>query len=265
MKRREFVAATCLAGLAPLTNIARAQSAVGTLAAGTRSAKQYLELRLYKLDSVAKQKALIDFLGEAAIPALNRLGIGPVGVLKFMEEDTPDLYVLLPHKSARSVASAGRLMDDAEYRKAGAAVLESPKDAPAFTRIESTLMLAFDGVPKVRTPAKGKSRVFQLRIYESHNAERARKKIEMFNTGGELEIFARTGLPVVFFGETLIGTKMPNLTYMLGFDSIEAKEKGWKTFMASPGWNDLKKDPAYKDTVSSITNIMLRPASCSQI
>ena len=257
MKRREFVAATCLAGLAPLTHVARA--------AGARPAKQYLELRLYKLDSVAKQKALIDFFGGAAIPALNRLGIGPVGVFKFMEQDTPDLYVLLPHRSARSVATARRLMADAKYRAAGSAVIESPKDDPAFARIESTLMLAFDGVPKVRTPAKGKSRVFQLRTYESRNAERARKKMEMFNTGGELDIFARTGLPVVFFGETLVGTKMPNLTYMLGFDSIEAKQKGWETFINSPEWKKLSGDETYKDTVSNITNLFLRPAGCSQI
>jgi hypothetical protein len=259
MKRRDFVAATCLAGLAPLGKLAEAQ------AAGTAAKKQYLELRLYHLASAAKQKLLIDFFRDTAIPVLNRLGIGPVGVFQFLEEDTPNLYVLLPHNSAGSVVTAGRLMADPEYCKSGAAVLESPKADPAFTRIESSLLLAFDGVPKVRTPAKGNSRVFQLRIYESHNAERARKKMEMFNTGGELEIFARTGLPVVFFGEALVGTKMPNLTYMLGFDSLEAKEKGWKTFMAAPAWDKLKRDPAYKDTVSNITNIMLRPAACSQI
>jgi len=259
MKRREFVAATCLAGLAPLSKIAQAREA------GAPSAKQYLDLRLYQVASEAKQKLLIEFFGEAAVPALNRIGIGPVGVFRFMEEDTPNLYVLLPHNSAESVVTAPRLMADPKYRKAGAAVLDVPQSDPAYQRIESSLMLAFDGVPKVQTPAKGRSRVFQLRTYESHNAERACKKIEMFNTGGELEIFARTGLPVVFFGETLIGTKMPNLTYMLGFDSMEANKKGWETFMADPQWKKLRADPAYKDTVSNITNIMLRPASCSQI
>lgn len=259
MKRREFVAATCAAGLAPLAQLSQAQ------AAGAPSAKQYLELRLYQLASEAQQKLLIEFFSEAAIPALNRLGISPVGVFKLMEGDTPNLYVLLPHDSAGSVATAGRLMADRQYRKAGAAVIESPKDDPAFVRIESSLMLAFDGVPKVQTPAKGDARVFQLRTYESHNAERARKKIEMFNSGGEIDIFARTGLPVVFFGETLIGTKIPNLTYMLGFDDMAANKKGWDTFMAHPDWKKLRSDPAYADTVSNITNIMLRPASCSQI
>jgi hypothetical protein len=259
MKRREFVAATCLAGLAPWSEVTAAQ------AAARPARKQYLELRLYLLDSAEKQNLLIDFFRRAAIPALNRLGIGPVGVFTFMEEQTPNLYVLLPHNSAGSLASAGRLMADPQYRKAGATVIESPKEDPAYRRIESSLLLAFDGVPKVQTPVKGPARMFQLRTYESHNDERARKKIAMFNTGGELEIFRRTGLPVVFFGETLIGTKMPNLTYMLGFNNMEANKKGWEAFLADPQWEKLKNDPAYKDTVSNITNILLRPASCSQI
>ena len=52
---------------------------------------------------------------------------------------------------------------------------------------------------------------------------------------------------------------------MLGFDDMEAKEKGWAAFLEPPEWDKLKKDPQYKDTVSNITNIMLRPAACSQI
>ena len=114
-------------------------------------------------------------------------------------------------------------------------------------------------------PTRKKSRVFQLRTYESHNIERAQKKIEMFNTGGELDIFRRVGMPPVFFGETLIGAKMPNLTYMLGFDDVAALKAGWNKFLEDPAWLELKQDPAYRDTVSNITNILLRPARCSQI
>ena len=254
------MAATCLASWAPLSKVAEAQEA------GARSGQQILELRLYHVASEAKQKRLIDFFREAAIPALNRIGVGPVGVFEFIEDQTPNLYVLLPHNTPETVlAAGGRLIEDREYLKAGAAVLDAPKADPAYQRIESSLMLAFDGVPRLRTPAKGKSRVFQLRTYESHNAERAQKKIEMFNTGGELDIFRRVGLPVVFMGQALIGTKLPNLTYMLAFDDEAAKEKGWAGFMKDPGWLKLKDDPQYKDTVCNITNIVLRPAAGSQI
>ena len=260
MKRREFMAASCLAGLAPLGGMALAQDAGGA------KKKEYYELRLYELESAAKQKAFVEFLGKAAIPAMNRLEIGPVGAFTMMEDDSPNLYVLLPHKSVESAATANRrLMADAEFLKAGAAVLDAPKPDPAYLRVESSLLVAFDGFPKLEVPSKKASRVFQLRIYESRNAERAIKKVAMFNEGGEIEIFRRTGLPPVFFGEALLGTRLPNLTYMLGFDDLEAKEAGWAKFLADPAWTKLKNDPQYKDTVSNVTNIMLRPAACSQI
>ncbi len=87
----------------------------------------------------------------------------------------------------------------------------------------------------------------------------------MFNGGGEIAIFRKTGLMPVIFGEALIGPKLPNLTYMVGFDDEEAQEKAWQAFRSHPDWAKLKSDPQYKDTVPNITNILLRPAACSQI
>ncbi|MHC4499205.1 MAG: NIPSNAP family protein, partial [Planctomycetota bacterium] len=154
---------------------------------------------------------------------------------------------------------------DPDYRKAAASVLDAPKSDPPYERIESSLMVAFEAIPRLERPTKAESRIFQLRIYESHNSLAGKKKVEMFNTGGEIAIFRKTGLNPVFFGESLIGPKLPNLTYMLGFDDAETKEKGWDTFRVDPEWKKLKENPYYKDTVSNITNILLRPASCSQI
>jgi hypothetical protein len=124
--------------------------------------------------------------------------------------------------------------------------------------------LAFDGHPKLTVPSKKDSRLFQLRTYESHNTERAQKKIEMFNAG-EIAIFHRTGLNPVFFGEALVGSKLPNLTYMVGFDDAAAMDAAWVKFRADPGWLTLKGDPQYADTVSNITNLVVRPAAGSQI
>ena len=265
MKRREFVAASCFAGLAPLGIVAEASESSDT-AKSDPAKKEYYELRLYHLDPGPKEEPFHDFLRDAAIPALNRIGIGPVGVFRMLEGDDPNVYVLLPHKSAESVVTAtARLMSDAEYLKAGASLLDAPLSDPAYKRIESSLMLAFDGLPKLEVPSEKESRIFQLRIYESHSVKKGQKKIEMFNAGGEIAIFRRAGMPPVFFGETLIGAKLPNLTYMLGFDDEEALKRGWKNFLSDPGWDELKRNPVYKDTVSNITNMLLRPAACSQI
>ncbi len=259
MKRREFIAASCVAGLSPIGCAALA-------ADDCKSNKEYYELRLYHFNSEAKRKAADEFFAKAAVPAWNRLGIGPVGVFQMLEGESQNLYVLLPHKSAGSIFSAtDRLMADAQFLRDGAAFLDAPPDDPAYERIESTAMLAFDAVPKLELPGKKETRVFQLRIYESHGAKKGQKKVEMFNEGGEVAVFRDSGMPPVFMGQSMVGAKLPNLTYMLCFDDMDAKEAGWKRFFAHPGWLKLKADPAYKDTVSNITNILLRPAASSQM
>jgi hypothetical protein len=69
----------------------------------------------------------------------------------------------------------------------------------------------------------------------------------------------------VFFGEAIIGEKMPNLTYMLGFDDSEAQKAAWDKFKVHPEWKKMSTDPYYKDTVSNITNIILIPTKSSEI
>ncbi|NQT13520.1 MAG: NIPSNAP family protein, partial [Planctomycetes bacterium] len=226
----------------------------------------YYELRLFHLGEGSKLKPFEDFLCQAAIPTLNRIGIEPVGVFGPAEGDDPYVYVLLRHKSLESVATlTQKLGDDDTFMDAGGEFLMAPKDDPAYARFESSLLVAFDNHPRLTVPSKKESRVFQLRIYESRSTERGQKKIEMFNEGGEIDIFHKVGLNPVFFGEALVGSKLPNLTYMVGFDDEEAMKAAWKAFLAHPDWEKLKQDTQYDNTVSNITNIVLRPLACSQI
>jgi len=237
--------------------------------------KQLLELRKYTFTSPEKREAFEGFLKEAAIPALNRAGIKPVGAFKLLAADNPklklkgtaadELYLLLPFGSAEPLLGLQYTLDgDQAYQKAGAGILDTPKKDPAYSRIESSLFLSFNGIPKVEVPTTVKSRILQLRIYESHNADRALRKKEMFDDGGELALFREVGMDPVFFGQAIAGTLLPNLTYMLSFENEEAKKKAWDTFLKHPTWDKLKKDPKYKDTVSRITNLMLRPVAGSQ-
>ena len=88
----------------------------------------------------------------------------------------------------------------------------------------------------------------------------------MFHSG-EFEIFKNAGLQPVFFGDTLIGQRMPSLTYMLSFaDSTELDAK-WAAFRNDPAWKKLSADPrfAFEAIVSNITNLILSPLAASQI
>ncbi|HIJ53010.1 MAG TPA: hypothetical protein HPP66_07625 [Planctomycetes bacterium] len=58
---------------------------------------------------------------------------------------------------------------------------------------------------------------------------------------------------------------MPNLTYMLVFADMEMRGERWGVFGSDPAWKKLRGNPAYKDTVSNITDIILRPTRYSQI
>jgi hypothetical protein len=231
------------------------------------NAPEYYELRLYHQRRGPKQKLIQDYHREVLIPTLNRYDIGPVGVFEpAIGPDSPTIYLLIPYKTIESFAGlSGRLSADADYKKAGASFLNLPASDPAYVRVESSLMVAFSAMPKLEAPKK-QPRIFELRTYESPNKRTNQKKIEMFNTA-EIGIFRRTGLRPVFFGETLIGTKLPNLTYMVTFADMADREASWAKFGADAEWKKLSSSPEFGDPemVSDISNSILRPLAHSQI
>ena len=234
--------------------------------AARTSGRDFIELQRYEIETPAQKAGFDSFAAEALIPALNRMGITPVGVF-YPSEGISPIYVLLSSSSAQSLLTATtRLSLDEEFQQKGAAFLDAPADKPAFKRMTSQLMMAFEGMPRLDRPVDSSGRVFQLRTYESPSVKTGLKKIEMFNTA-EIAIFRKTGLRPVFFGQTLIGDKMPNLTYMLAFNSMDENKANWKQFSADPDWLKLRAMPEYDDKkiLCGITNLYLQPASYSQI
>jgi hypothetical protein len=242
---------------------AQAQANAAAARVGT-----YYELRRYEIETEAQKAGLDKFLGEAAIEAWNGLAIQPVGVF-YPNEGLSPTYVLLPHPSVASfVTLQQRLNEDQEFLEQGADFINAPADKPAYKSLEVQFMAAFEGMPRLERPTDVPTRIFQLRTYESPSVKTGLKKIEMFNTA-EIAIFRKVGLHPVFFGQTLAGTKMPNLTYMLGFEDMAESKANWKKFGADPEWKKLSTMPEYMDKVilrnKGITNLYLKPASYSQI
>ncbi|NOT59665.1 MAG: NIPSNAP family containing protein, partial [Acidobacteria bacterium] len=102
--------------------------------------------------------------------------------------------------------------------------------------------------------------------YESRTTVSLNHKIEMFNQE-EIKIFSDCGFTNIFFGETVAGTRMPALTYLVGFDNMEARDKAWAKFVASPDFNRIKVKPGWTDpeAVSNIHGAFLRPLPFSAI
>ena len=260
MKRRSFiktsVAGSLLAGSTVLPS-ALAQNAGG--------AQRILEWRRYAIKTDEKRELVDDYLKRAYLPAVNRLGIKPVGVFHEMpESNDASVYRLTPFESLEQFATFKiALNEDNAYRMAAAPFFTTDKNSPAYERIDTTLMRTFSGYPNVMAPRQGE-RIFELRTYESHDELKGYLKVEMFNEA-ELEIFKKVHLDGVFYGEVLAGASMPRLTYMLAYKDKEEREKNWKAFLEHPDWTVLKGDERYKDTVSNIQATFLRPAPYSQI
>lgn len=260
MQRRKFLASTLAASAFPQLK-AQPQG----------SAREYYELRRYHLESGPQQKLTSDYVANALIPGLNRLGMQPIGAFNLdIGPETPALYVLIPSTSLETLAQSDfRLEQDGEYMKTGEAFLNAPANQPAYVRLESSLLIAFEGHPKLTVPpvtAQHGARVFQLRTYESPSHKDHRRKVEMFHSG-EFDVFQRAGFWQVFYGDSLIGSRLPNLTYMLSFPDLSELNAKWKAFSSDPEWKKLTNSPKfnYESIVSNITNLILNPASYSQI
>lgn len=262
MQRRRFLATSLAASASAFTHAPAQQPGPGT--------RLFYELRRYSLLTGPQMPKLTEaYLENALIPAANRLGMKPIGVFRLeYGPETPALYLLIPHSSADSLIHLhSRLQDDEVYLQASASFRTVAADHPAFARIDSQLLQAFESFPAVHLPAGKGQRLFQMRTYESSTPKTHDLKIEMFGQGGELEIFHNAGFEPVFFGESVIGPRQPNLTYMLTFKDLADLTAKWDKFRVDPAWKKLSTSERYgsEALVSNITNLVLSPTSYSQI
>lgn len=261
MERRRFLTSSIGASALAITGTAAAQTP-------EQEAREFYQLRRYNLVSGPQSKLTENFVRDALIPAAKRMGLGPVGAFKLeFGEQTPAYYVLVPGSSIADVAQLDlRLAEDAEFLQAAAPFWKSDANAPAFQRVEISLLAAFKGWPRITPPGTESKRIFQLRTYESPSNFDHVRKVEMFHSG-EMEIFRNVGCRPVFFSDVLAGPRLPKLTYMLSFAGTSELEAGWQKFTNDPGWKKLQADPRFNfaQIVSNITNLTLSPLECSQI
>lgn len=237
----------------------------------TAEENQILELRTYTLVDSAAEEKLDAYLKHSLLPALQRQGLGPIGVFdqaSDAEDGSIQVMLLVPGADVESVTSAAsKLSSDEKYQQAAKEYLSTPAKKPIVKRIQSELLVSFDCWPKAVVPqqAKNKSpRLFELRIYESPTEKHGQLKVEMFNSG-EVPIFLDCGITPVYMGQAVIGDKMPNLTYMTVYNNEAERDEAWKKFTTHPDWQTLKEVEKYKDTVSTIHKSDWRAKPYSQL
>ena len=231
----------------------------------------YLELKKYQLHTSPEEQAkrLGDWLHEKQMPALAQAGAKLVGAFtNYIGADSPFLLTVTQYDTLAAMETVtNKMSTDAGYLSSLTTTMG--KAGYPYQRMEGTLLKTFAGMPRPLLSADtdtASPRTFELRRYESPSEETLRRKVKMFNEG-EIGIFQRLGMRPVFFGETVVGERMPNLFYMLSYESLAAREELWKKFIGDPEWKKISSPAEVHDSeiVSNISNGILKPLRFSPI
>ena len=249
--------------------------AAGTLmnaeTATAKPANTFLEIKTWRLHNSAEDQGarVAAFLDQGLGPALSRSGAQLAGA--FANVIAPDGPYYVTITQFASLAAMQDVLEKLERDRAYQIALNrlSTGSGLPFVRVESSLLRSFDVLPELAVPPRlegGAARIFELRTYESQSFTTLQRKVRMFNEA-EAKIFERLAMRPVFFGETIVGPKQPNLMYMLSFDDLAARDRLWREFGSDPEWAKLSARPELKDPeiVANISNVILRPLAFSAV
>jgi hypothetical protein len=240
----------------------------GVRAEPVEATNHYYEVRTYELRNDLKPTRIQEFFEQHFMPFMKRAGAGPIGCFNVISGMySPSLVVVIDYPALAVMQSTmERAATDKEFNVAWRAF--ETAELP-YVRYDSVLLKAFGTHQKMEVPAwddKRAPRLFEFRTYESRNAFSLRDKIAMFNQE-EIKIFRESGFAPVFFGEGLLAPRLPLLSYMIGFDSMAARDKAWDAFRTNPDWARVRVRPGWTDaeTVSNSHVAFLRPTTYSQV
>jgi hypothetical protein len=262
MDRRQLIT-----GAAALSALMTSQAQ----AADPTSSRTFLELKTWRLHNSdeAQTKRVSGYIEMGLFPALTRGGAKPVAALaNLIGPDGPYLFTIVQYASLAAIQDAlTKVAADPAHEKASQELSAGP--GSPFVTVESSVLHSLAVMPEPALPADAGTRpprIFELRIYQNQSMTAQQKKAGMFNNG-EIAVFQRLGMKPVFIGESVIGPRMPNITYMLSFDNLDGREKLWQHFGSDPAWKQLSAPPELKDPqiVANISNTILRPLPFSPL
>jgi hypothetical protein len=237
--------------------------------AGSAAKRAFIELRFFRMRNGKQVDRTTEYLRRGWLPATQRAGIAPVGFFSaVIAPESPFILSVTSYPSFAAIEAAHDKMGADKELQAALEEYNSMSEL-SYIRMETSILWAFPSVPAIEVPPVGENRplrIFELRKYESPNEKALNRKVKMFDVA-EIAIFRRCAMLPVFFGETVIGRDLPNLTYMLAFDDLAARDKAWRAFSADPEWQKLRVTPGLTDPeiVTNITNSILRPLPFSPI
>ncbi len=244
-----------------------AASAGGSGAASEKRTNYYL-LQNFYLKNGTQMGRINDFMSQGLLPALGGLLTGPRICLEgLVAAHMPQYAVILGLESPGHLASVREKLAQIDAFGAALSAWEAGPEPP-YEHYSQVLLKATDYSPEITPLPKRpeRPRIFELRVYHSPTWRQLRALHERF-AGPEIKIFHRSSVHPILYSETVVGPNMPNLTYVIPFDSLAAREKAWDAFGADPEWIKVRKESTDRHgQISSVMQISLyRVASCSPI
>ena len=147
--------------------------------------QEFYEIRIYRINDYDKQVACESYLENALLPALNRMDINRVGVFTNQDDENDhSVFVIIPFATVERFTGLNQsLAEDKDYQSAAADYFARELKDPVYERIESRFLKAFVGMPVMEIPelsSEKQERIFELRLYQSHTEDHARRKVQMF-------------------------------------------------------------------------------------
>ena len=232
MNRRSFAG---MIAAAPLANAAFAQTPAA------RKTGCYL-LQHYYLQLGSQATRLADYLSKTCLPALAKMSAGPTLVLDAqLSPHLPLVTVVSGYQSVEQMWSVRASLDaDKVFEAATDAWQAGPE--PPYDSMTTALLEAAGFSPDLAPldPQPKSPRIFEMRVYQTRTLKGLRGLKERF-AEAEVKILAKAGSQPILFGATAIGPDNPNLTWMIAFEDMAAREKFNAAFAADPDWIKLRQ------------------------
>jgi hypothetical protein len=234
----------------------------GMLAAAAEGPRtRFYVFEQYFLEQGTQPARIHEFFSKALLPAMERVHKGPKIFLEaVMTPHLPQVAAIFGLESAGQVWSISQaLFADKEFSRAFDQW--ETGEAP-YVSATSSLLEATDFSPEIAAPEKlpATPRIFELRIYHSPTARQNKALLQRFS-GAEIKIFHRVGVNPLLYTTTVFGADRPNLTYLIPFESLAAREKAWAAFAADEEWVRVRKDSIDRGgQINNVSNISLYKA-----
>lgn len=253
MDRRSFFG---IIAASPLANRAFAQGAAA------KKTGCFL-LQHYYLQLGSQAARIADYLTKTYLPALAKIHSGPTLVLDAqLSPHLPLVTVVSGYQSVGEMwAVRTRLNADKPFEAATDAWQAGPE--PPFDSMTTELLEAAEFSPEFAPldPQPKTPRIFEMRVYQTRTLKELRGLKERF-AEAEVRILAKAGAQPILFGATAIGPDNPNLTWMIAFEDMAAREKFNAAFAADPDWIKLRQQSLDRyGQVPSIRRITLYRAT----